>query len=50
MERQNKTYHLPKTLVHEIDKYSNDSGINKSRIVEFAIREYLEKRNVYPRA
>jgi len=32
-------------LIEQLDKYSNDTGISKTRIVEDAIKLYMEKHN-----
>lgn len=50
MPKVNKTYNIDETLVQLVEEYSKQSGIFKSKIVEFALQEYLEKRNVYSRS
>ena len=47
MTKVNKTYNIEESIVKMVDKYSEQSGIFKSKIVEFALKEYLEKKYVY---
>ena len=45
--KKNKTYNIDEELIIRVNKHSNDTGITKSKIVEFALKEYLDKQNVH---
>ena len=50
MATVNKTYSLDEDIVNKVNDHSKQTGIMKSKIVEFALKEYLEKNHVHKRA
>lgn len=47
MSTVNKTYSLDEVIVDKVNKYSQQTGMTKSKVVEFAIKEYMEKHDVH---
>lgn len=37
---------IERKLVNTIEEYNDETGIPKTRIIEDAVREYLDKRNI----
>lgn len=41
-----RTFRLPPETIERMDRYSNESGVSKTAMVEMALRAYLDK--VFP--
>lgn len=37
---------MDKSILEQAEKYSEETGVPKTRIIEDAVKEYLEKRKV----